>query len=149
MRSQSEHPTPNVSRKEIRARRRESAARSKTATIAPRAGNRPPGHRNQGATMNWAGLRIALGMTVGFAMIPMAYGQDTKKDAPATEKGKPAAKDDAKKNADTKDAKSVTAETAKSSLDFTMKDIDGKDVPLSKYKGKPVLIVNVASKCGL
>ncbi len=32
--------------------------------------------------------------------------------------------------------------------DFTMKNIDGKDVPLSKYKGKVVLIVNVASRCG-
>src|SRR5687768_6831704 len=33
-------------------------------------------------------------------------------------------------------------------LQFTVKDIDGKDVNLSQYKGKPVLIVNVASKCG-
>lgn len=32
--------------------------------------------------------------------------------------------------------------------DFTMKDIDGKEVPLSTFKGKIVLIVNVASKCG-
>ena len=31
---------------------------------------------------------------------------------------------------------------------FTVKDIDGKDVELSKYKGKVVLVVNVASKCG-
>jgi glutathione peroxidase len=33
-------------------------------------------------------------------------------------------------------------------LGFTVKDIDGKDVDLSQYKGKVVLIVNVASKCG-
>ena len=33
-------------------------------------------------------------------------------------------------------------------LDFTVKDIDEKDVNLSDYKGKVVLIVNVASKCG-
>ena len=33
-------------------------------------------------------------------------------------------------------------------LACTMKDIDGKDVDLSQYKGKVVLIVNVASKCG-
>jgi len=33
-------------------------------------------------------------------------------------------------------------------LGGTMKDIDGKDVDLSKYKGNVVMIVNVASKCG-
>jgi glutathione peroxidase len=33
-------------------------------------------------------------------------------------------------------------------LNFTMKAIDGKDVDLSAYRGKVVLIVNVASKCG-
>jgi len=32
---------------------------------------------------------------------------------------------------------------------FTMDDIDGKPVSLSDFKGKVVLIVNVASKCGL
>jgi hypothetical protein len=31
---------------------------------------------------------------------------------------------------------------------FKMKDIDGKTVSLSKYKGKVLMIVNVASKCG-
>ncbi len=36
----------------------------------------------------------------------------------------------------------------KSIYDFTMKSIDGSAVPLSRYKGKVVLIVNVASKCG-
>ena len=33
-------------------------------------------------------------------------------------------------------------------LQFTVKDIDGKDVDLAQYKGKVVMIVNVASKCG-
>lgn len=37
---------------------------------------------------------------------------------------------------------------ATSVLEFTMKNIDGKEVPLSTYKGKVLLIVNVASKCG-
>ncbi len=32
--------------------------------------------------------------------------------------------------------------------DFTMKSIDGKPVPLGEFKGKLVLVVNVASKCG-
>ena len=34
-------------------------------------------------------------------------------------------------------------------LSFTVKSLDGKDVDLSKYQGKVVMIVNVASKCGL
>lgn len=62
--------------------------------------------------------------------------------AAAAQDAKPT--DDAKK----KEAKPVTAATATSPLDFTMKDIDGKEVPLSQYKGKVVMIVNVASKCG-
>lgn len=32
--------------------------------------------------------------------------------------------------------------------DITMKDIDGKDLPLKTYAGKVLLIVNVASECG-
>src|SRR5580692_9915958 len=35
-----------------------------------------------------------------------------------------------------------------SPLDFKLKGIDGKEVDLSQYKGKVVLMVNVASKCG-
>jgi glutathione peroxidase len=33
-------------------------------------------------------------------------------------------------------------------LNFKMKGLDGKEVDLSQYQGKVVLIVNVASKCG-
>jgi glutathione peroxidase len=32
--------------------------------------------------------------------------------------------------------------------DFTVKTIDGKEIPLSAYRGKVLLIVNVASECG-
>ncbi len=35
-----------------------------------------------------------------------------------------------------------------SPLDFVVKDIDGKDVNLAQYRGKVVMLVNVASKCG-
>ena len=34
-------------------------------------------------------------------------------------------------------------------LSFQVKSLDGKDVDLSKYEGKVVMIVNVASQCGL
>ena len=37
---------------------------------------------------------------------------------------------------------------AASVYDFTMKDIDGGDVKLDKFKGKVVMIVNTASRCG-
>ncbi len=34
-------------------------------------------------------------------------------------------------------------------LNFKMKMLDGKEADLSKYAGKVILVVNVASKCGL
>jgi glutathione peroxidase len=37
---------------------------------------------------------------------------------------------------------------ATSVYDFTLKSIDGAPTPLSTYKGKVILMVNVASKCG-
>jgi glutathione peroxidase len=40
------------------------------------------------------------------------------------------------------------AARAASLYDIKLKDIDGKDTSLAAYKGKAVLIVNVASKCG-
>ena len=32
--------------------------------------------------------------------------------------------------------------------DFTLPSIDGKPMPLAEFKGKVVLVVNVASRCG-
>lgn len=43
---------------------------------------------------------------------------------------------------------SVEAFDPGSVLDFSVRDIDGNDVKLSKYKGDVILVVNVASKCG-
>ncbi len=41
------------------------------------------------------------------------------------------------------------SEKVNSVLDFKVKDVDGKEVDLAKYKGEVLLIVNTASKCGL
>ena len=44
---------------------------------------------------------------------------------------------------------SVLTMTAQSSVyDFTVKDDAGKDVSLAEYKGKVLLIVNTATRCG-
>ena len=40
-------------------------------------------------------------------------------------------------------------EKVPAALNFTMKDINGKDVHLASFHGKVLLIVNVASECGL
>ncbi len=43
---------------------------------------------------------------------------------------------------------SVAAFSQKSFYDFKVKDIEGKEFNLSSLKGKKVLVVNTASKCG-
>ncbi|XP_022760041.1 probable phospholipid hydroperoxide glutathione peroxidase [Durio zibethinus] len=44
----------------------------------------------------------------------------------------------------------MAGQSSKGSIhDFTVKDAKGNDVDLSTYKGKVLLIVNVASQCGL
>jgi glutathione peroxidase len=45
-------------------------------------------------------------------------------------------------------AMTLSAFGASSVHEFTMKSIDGKPVALSSYKGKVLLLVNVASQCG-
>jgi glutathione peroxidase len=45
-------------------------------------------------------------------------------------------------------ASTARAAEPRSPLDFQVSSIDGKPVDLSKYKGKVVLFVNVASHCG-
>lgn len=65
---------------------------------------------------------------------------------------KPAETKPAEPKADPKSEK--PAEPAKAAnpnyvLGYKVKDIEGKDVDLASFKGKVVMIVNVASKCGL
>ncbi|KAK7251660.1 hypothetical protein RIF29_35041 [Crotalaria pallida] len=43
----------------------------------------------------------------------------------------------------------MASESSKSIYDITVKDIRGNDVSLSEYRGKVLIIVNVASQCGL
>ncbi|MFN8208546.1 MAG: glutathione peroxidase [Bacteroidales bacterium] len=43
---------------------------------------------------------------------------------------------------------SMTITAQQSIYDFTVKDIDGNDFSLAQLKGKKVMIVNTASKCG-
>jgi len=45
-------------------------------------------------------------------------------------------------------AVNVSNVAATSLYDYTVKDIDGRSVKLDKYKGKVLLIVNLASQCG-
>ena len=42
----------------------------------------------------------------------------------------------------------TTEPTPNTIYDFKMKNIDGKPVALKKFKGKVILVVNVASQCG-
>lgn len=44
--------------------------------------------------------------------------------------------------------KGPQATDASTIYDFTMKSIDGKEVPLKDFKGKVLLVVNVATYCG-
>jgi glutathione peroxidase len=47
-------------------------------------------------------------------------------------------------------ADDIPGETAMTSAyDFSFKSIDGQPLPMSAFKGKAVLVVNVASQCGL
>jgi glutathione peroxidase len=45
-------------------------------------------------------------------------------------------------------ASNTEKEKTMSVYDFTLKNIDGKETSLAEYKGKVLLLVNVASKCG-
>ncbi len=47
------------------------------------------------------------------------------------------------------ESKESSAAASENVLDFKMKSLDGKQVDLNQYKGNVVLVVNVASECGL
>ena len=62
---------------------------------------------------------------------------------------KPGDVQDKVKDPSTAPAKAEKEGQPVSPLDFKLKSIDGKEMDLAQFKGKPVLLVNVASKCGL
>src|SRR5688572_22228472 len=42
----------------------------------------------------------------------------------------------------------ATAADSQTAYDFSFETLDGQPLPLANFKGKPMLIVNTASKCG-
>jgi glutathione peroxidase len=52
-------------------------------------------------------------------------------------------------NANVNNDADVKNVNAKNFFDFTVEAIDGKEFSLSQLKGKKIMVVNVASKCGL
>jgi glutathione peroxidase len=73
-----------------------------------------------------------------------AVSQAVFADEPATEK---TSEKTTEKTTETAPLKASTKTPA--ALNFKVKSLDDKDVDLADYQGKVVLIVNVASKCGL
>ncbi len=71
-----------------------------------------------------------------------------KKDGDKKHKGDGDGDKEHKKDGD-KEGKKKATRTPRSVLGFNVKDITGKEVRLNKYRGKVLIIVNVASQCGL
>lgn len=64
-----------------------------------------------------------------------------KEKEPVVKKAKPSVDDG-------KAEEASNGSTAKSVYEFVVNDTFGKEVPLAKYKGQVLLIVNIASRCG-
>lgn len=100
----------------------------------------------------WAVAGLAAGAAVLMGAMGAARADEPKKAPPAVTPGvSPDATAPAKKQGpETSPAskKEVPKAGTGEALGFTMKRIDGTSEDLSKYKGKVVVIVNVASKCG-
>jgi len=90
-------------------------------------------------------IRAVVLSLAAFVLLPAAPGSAQATNRHRTDSDKASPSQPEKK----KDGNTMQPKTPTSALDFAVKDIDGNDVALSKYRGKVVLIVNVASQCGL
>jgi glutathione peroxidase len=91
-----------------------------------------------GTTLAVCGIAGVLVLAGGAGLARIAHQPPTPAEQPKPAADKPSKAPPAK--ADAADPRYV--------LGFTVKDIDGKETDLSQYKGKVVVIVNVASQCG-
>ncbi|MCE9589652.1 MAG: glutathione peroxidase [Planctomycetes bacterium] len=100
-------------------------------------------------TIAAASLAITLGFSTGVLFADAPATQPAKTDTAEPECGCCEAPQD--KAAQTQPAQTPSQEkhTVPPALNFTVKNIEGKPVNLADYQGKVVLMVNVASKCGL
>lgn len=101
-----------------------------------------------------AAVLLAAGAVGMIGAMGGAGSDDTPKPAenPASETTKQTTTTSATEKPVTEEKKAEDAPAQKSSpfvLGHVMKDIDGNDIDLASFKGKVLLIVNVASKCGM
>ncbi len=106
-------------------------------------GGKPSRGTGTGAAATLAG--IAAGAVVLIGVFGMGRGGDPVKPTPPAT---PPVKDKTPSTEQPVKDKPADSAAAKSPLDFKMTGIDGREQDLSQYKGKVVVIVNVASKCG-
>lgn len=108
------------------------------------------GAKSSGMAWTVAGIAAGAGLLMG--VMGAARADEPKKTPPAVTPGvTPGATAPAKKQGPETTPASKKEEPkagASEPLGFTVKRIDGTDEDLSKYKGKVVVMVNVASKCG-
>ncbi len=106
---------------------------------------------NQSNRKATRGFTVAISLLMLSVCLPLAACAQTVAPAAALdEKTAAAAPKPAMEKGDSNRAKpeEVNNMTEKSVLDFSMKSIDGKETKLSDYRGKVLLLVNVASQCG-
>lgn len=99
---------------------------------------------------SFTGMRTAMCLTIAVVCacnLSNAWGDPTP--APKKPENQPEKAHPKKKDTDKSKGKDKEAKKKMPALQFKMKDINGKEQDLTQYYGNVVLMVNVASKCGL